>query len=262
MIVDKADSKGYFDRIEGLINKYHIKIIIPTSEPELRLLNRKNILDNIAGASILICNKKALETGLDKLRTANFLKESSLPYPQTSVVGESDPVSFPCIIKARECWGSHDIKIVEPELINYYKKTRPDHIWQEYLQPDDEEYTCGLFRSNNKETREIIFRRKLRNGVTIFGEVVDDKEIKTVLLAIADGLNLSGSINVQLRKTKKGPVVFEINPRFSSTVLFRHMLGFRDLQWSLHEELNYPIGKYKQNNYGRKIYRVFREIII
>ena len=52
---------------------------------------------------------------------------------------------------------------------------------------------------------------------------------------IAKGLNLQGSMNVQMRLTEKGPRVFEINPRFSSTVLMRHRLGFSDVLWAIDE---------------------------
>ena len=52
---------------------------------------------------------------------------------------------------------------------------------------------------------------------------------------IAQGLDLRGSMNIQLRLTDKGPRVFEINPRFSSTVLMRHRIGYSDVLWALDE---------------------------
>ena len=42
-------------------------------------------------------------------------------------------------------------------------------------------------------------------------------------------------MNVQLRLTDRGPRVFEINPRFSSTVLMRHRMGFTDVLWAIEE---------------------------
>jgi carbamoyl-phosphate synthase large subunit len=42
-------------------------------------------------------------------------------------------------------------------------------------------------------------------------------------------------MNIQMRLTDKGPRVFEINPRFSSTVLMRHRLGFSDVLWAIDE---------------------------
>ena len=46
-------------------------------------------------------------------------------------------------------------------------------------------------------------------------------------------LHFKGSLNVQFRLTDRGCVAFEINPRFSSTVYFRHCFGFKDVLWTL-----------------------------
>ena len=55
---------------------------------------------------------------------------------------------------------------------------------------------------------------------------------------IANEVSLLGSMNVQLRLTNEGPRIFEINPRFSSTVLMRHLIGFQDLIWTINDILN------------------------
>jgi carbamoyl-phosphate synthase large subunit len=58
-------------------------------------------------------------------------------------------------------------------------------------------------------------------------------------------------------------MVFEINPRFSSTVVFRHKLGFTDLVWSLQEQvLNLSTSYVPTRPIGTRVYRVFDEQII
>jgi carbamoyl-phosphate synthase large subunit len=52
-------------------------------------------------------------------------------------------------------------------------------------------------------------------------------------IKIAKKLELNGSINIQLRLHEGLPYIFEINPRFSSTVFIRSELGFNDVAWSL-----------------------------
>ena len=88
-----------------------------------------------------------------------------------------------------------------------------------------------------------------------------NKSVKNLLNVIAKNWNLEGSINVQLRITKKGPVIFEINPRFSSTVLFRHLFGFKDLEWSLQDAMNLDLSKYLPNNIGKNFYKGYNEYI-
>ena len=94
------------------------------------------------------------------------------------------------------------------------------------------------------------------------GEVVTNEEIDVLLHSIAQLLQLQGSINVQLRLTGRGPVVFEINPRFSSTVMFRHLIGFQDFVWSLCEAEGKEIGEFEPPAVGTRIYRVSQEVVL
>lgn len=54
-------------------------------------------------------------------------------------------------------------------------------------------------------------------------------------MKIAEATGLVGSINVQTRKLEGAEVYvpFEINPRISSTLLFRKKFGFDDAVWWL-----------------------------
>ena len=63
------------------------------------------------------------------------------------------------------------------------------------------------------------------------------------------------------KKISKGPVIFEINPRFSSTVRFRDLLGFKDIQWSIEDMIGIPISDYKATSIGKKIYKGFNEFV-
>ena len=93
------------------------------------------------------------------------------------------------------------------------------------------------------------------------GEIIENHDIKKLLINFAIKINLIWSTNVQLRLTSKGPIIFEINPRFSSTVLFRHMFGFKDLEWSIENILGLKIGEYKKPKTGRKFFKGFNEYI-
>ncbi|MEY3501426.1 MAG: hypothetical protein RL308_3099, partial [Bacteroidota bacterium] len=147
------------------------------------------------------------------------------------------------------------------ETFSLIKKNNPDFIVQEFLDGDREEYTCGLFRSKSGVVRTIILKRELMGGFTGYAEIVKNTDIENLLTKISDKLNLIGSINVQLRLTQKGPVVFEINPRFSSTVRFRHLLGFKDVEWSIEDKLELKISDYIDDSEGKKIYKGFNEYV-
>lgn len=261
-IVKKVSDPEYFKSMEQVIKRHGVELIIPTVEPELRFFAGEGIFDTLLGVPIIMANSKAVNIGFDKLLTAEFLNAAGLPFPWTIPVKVGPPPFVPCIIKDRFGAGSKDVNLVEDEQVSLYQNSRPDHIWQEYLAADDEEYTCGLYRSACNEIRHIVFRRRLKGGVTEAGEVVNNDNISRLLVDVATYLELRGSINVQLRMSERGPVIFEINPRFSSTVVFRHLLGFQDLIWSLQEKSGVRISKYTPPSDGARIYRGSFEYII
>ena len=110
------------------------------------------------------------------------------------------------------------------------KKLRTNWIAQEYLNNNYKEYTCGLIRLKNF-CDVVILERKLKGGFTYYGKRVENKKIQKSLIRLAKTINLKGCINVQLKYRKNRYVIFEINPRISSTVLMRDMLNFKDCVW-------------------------------
>ena len=259
-LIPSCSSDSYFQELQNLIEEKSIDMIVPTSEPELRLFLKKRINNRIFNRPLIMANHKALEVGFDKLKTALFLKESKLPFPETSLIGEDNNISYPVVLKSRDGSGSKQVIILNNiEDFQYYKNKHPEFILQEYLGNDKFEYTCGLFRSKAGNCRNVIFNRTLTGGFSTFGIVEQNKDISQLLNIIGNKLELEGAINVQLRLTQKGPIVFEINPRFSSTVLFRDLLGFRDLIWSIEDTLGMALSPYIPIAQGRKFYKGYQE---
>jgi carbamoyl-phosphate synthase large subunit len=100
---------------------------------------------------------------------------------------------------------------------------------QEYI--PGVEYTNAVYKDSfSGEVYVISLERILKNGISQEVKVVFDKEIKDLCIEVAKKLNLIGSVNIQLRKQNGGaPVIFEINPRYSSTSFMRAQFGFNDV---------------------------------
>lgn len=260
-VIERADSPTFFKRLRQVVTKHDIDLIIPIPDAEIAKFLEKGATESIDDIAVILANAKALSVGLDKMNTVKFLESGGIPHPWTVPV-EQEPMAIPCVLKDRVGHGSRNFCIVEKDLVDYYQKTHPDAIWQELLLPDNEEYTCGLYRTKDDDIRTIIFRRKLVGSMTGSGEVVENPHIKEMLVKVANGLQLRGSINVQLRLTEDGPRIFEINPRFSSTVVFRHRLGFRDVLWSIRERNGENAGPYFPPQTGIRIYRGSYEYIL
>lgn len=263
-LVSRADAGNYIDDLVRIARKHAVDAIIPTSEPELRFLLNKGVLDELDGIPLIMASREALRIGFDKLETARFLEKQNLPFPWTAIVDDSEPREFPCILKSRFGAGSKEVRLIDDaELVSAHRKLFPGHIWQELIGTADDEYTCGVYRSRTGEIRNIVFRRRLNAGITSYGVVVDNPVIDQLCIDIASAINLVGSINVQLRLASRGPVVFEINPRFSSTVAFRHKLGFEDVIWAISERIHGVLPSYRNRPLsGTKIFRKFDEVIL
>jgi len=261
-ILPKCSETTYLSKLKELLKLNDIDLLIPVSEAEIRFFHESNITEDQLNVKIIIANKEALEAGLDKLATSDFLRDHGMPYPKTEIISVNIQVGLPCIVKSRNGSGSKNIFLAKDDTdVNYLKTKFPDFIAQEYLENASEEYTCGLFRASGGETRSLIFRRTLLGGFSGYGEVVKDAGIEDLLNKIAKKLSLNGSINVQLRLSPKGPCVFEINPRFSSTVRFRDLFGFKDVLWCIQDKLGLRVDAYIPVSAGKKFYKGFNEYI-
>jgi len=262
-LIPRANDGAYLEALERIVKAHGVDVIVPMSEAEITVLLAAGHLGAFAGAPVLAANRLAVETGLDKYATFNRLAAHELGVPWTRIVGEAPPLTLPCILKRRRGQGSKDLRLVDTEAeVEIATQTRAGDLWQELLLPEDQEYTCGLYRSRAGETRTIALRRRLQGGLTGTAVVADSTPFSPLLHGIADALQLNGSINVQLRLTADGPKVFEINPRFSSTVRFRDRLGFRDFIWSLLDSRGLAIGDYRAPSPGIRMYRCADEVII
>jgi len=237
-VAPRVSSPGYRIWLEGLIQREGIDACVPGSEPELRFFAAAG-LTGIAGARLVMPNAQAILIGMDKLSTVRFLAAAGCPVPWTIPAGEAEVgTPFPCIFKPRRSAGSIGVHICRSlEEARFHGGQSPDAVLQELLLPDDQEVTCALYRAVDGRIAVLQLLRKLGGGVTGWAKVIDDHAARAQCEIVAKALDLRGSINVQLRLTPHGPRIFEINPRFSSTVLIRDKMGFRDVVWAIDEML-------------------------
>ena len=231
----------------GLVVSREIDYLWPVTEPEIRIVNkRKEELHNV---KVIINNPLVLEIAMDKGKTAEYLEKAGVPTPHTWWKSEDGPKKYPLIVKEKFSCGSHGIKIVnsQKELTDALNNMQAPII-QEYIGNEKEEYTLTIFSDGNI-VNYIVFKRTLGfGGMSRFVELVHNDKLKKMAQTIAKILDLKGSINVQMRKQEGMYYVFEINPRISSTIGFRLLLGFNDPAWWIDMLEGKNIEKYKYPN--------------
>ncbi len=228
----------YATWLAALVLRESVDLCVPTSEAELIHLAARGETA-AGGCRFVMANARAIDVGSDKLRTAEFLAEAGITGPWTRPAETFDETTaLPCIFKSRRGAGSKAVFVCETrDDVAFYRARYPSAIVQELLLPADREVTCGVFRGRDGRTSVIQLLRTLVGGFTGWAQVIDDPAVEAQCRRLAEALALVGSINVQLRITGAGPRIFEINPRFSSTVLIRHRMGFRDVVWSIEEAM-------------------------
>lgn len=243
-VVPKATSPDYLDKIIDICKNRNIKLIFPTVDLELQVLSKNKSLFKNINTLLVIQPEELLNTFSSKYNTYQFLKNNNIPVPATVFVDNRTDIkkalnkfNFPLILKPDFGRGSKGIYLAySKEELNLYLQLikKKKSVIQQYLPAEDEEYTCAVFNCKYlKEPYVIVFKRKLIEGVSGVAEVFFSKDIISTCKKVARCSNLDGVINIQLRKFKNTPFIFEINPRYSSTVGMRANCGFNDVEMAI-----------------------------
>jgi len=82
----------------------------------------------------------------------------------------------------------------------------------------------------------VSYRRGLVSaGDTAVADVRPHHDVDVEARAVPQALGIVGPCNVQLRRTPRGPVIFEINPRFSGGASIRAHFGFNEVDVAVTE---------------------------
>jgi len=239
------DEQKYLTELKNIIKKEGVSILIPTVDQEFEILSKhKNDFHENLNCHVLINDWEELNRFNDKWSSYEWYVEHNIPTPKSFLIDEAKDLTklnleYPMIIKPREGGGSRSIfKINSLQDILKYISIVPKPLLQEYLFPDNEEYTAGTFRTEANEIYTIILKRTLKFGMTNTAEVVFNKTLDAFAKDVILKTNLIGSNNIQFRVTKDGPKVLEINPRFSGTTGIRANFGFNDVEMWINQVLS------------------------
>jgi len=235
VVPSAVESESYIEAIKDIIKEQNVNFFLPISEPEIELVNTKRYEFEEFETKLLLNNKKILDIFSDKLKTALYLDSIGIRIPKTVLLKEYDGgLDLPLIVKPRSGYGSRSIwKVENPADLVYLKnKDTGSFIVQQHIGSAEEEFTTGVF-SDGRNVSAITFRRILGAGSGITVEVSLSKEeyLNGIAERIARATDLVGSINIQSRRVGDIFLPFEINPRISSTILFRKTFGFDDVIW-------------------------------
>ena len=256
LLADASEPEIYLAGLRQVCAVERATLILPGSDRELMLLSENaEALREMTGAIVVASSPAVLRIAMDKWETVDFLEKARLRFPRSAPLEETEAVErlveqlgFPLIAKPRRGSGSRGLFTVRSRAdISYLRTLDGAMVLQEYLQPDDQEYTVAVYLDRaGRQAGSISLKRDLMAGNTYRAWVDQNPAVLAEAEAIVRALGPSGPCNVQLRLTAHGPVAFEINPRFSGTTGMRAHFGFNEVEmairdFALGERLSAPV---------------------
>jgi carbamoyl-phosphate synthase large subunit len=165
----RASDPGYLEALLETCTSERVDVLLPGSEPELRLIARH--AERIRGhVALLAVNDQALiEICSDKFKTAEFLADNGFEFPRSWLVDATTDLAsvgeFPLIVKPVSGGGSQNVHLVQsPDelrmicgfLMGYFESV----LVQEYVGRVDQEFTVGvLFDAEGRLINSIALNR-------------------------------------------------------------------------------------------------------
>jgi carbamoyl-phosphate synthase large subunit len=233
-----ASCSNYLSWLSEFLANNNIEFFVPINENELLSLAKLSDfeLKSLLGDTRIIWpGKLVVETFSSKKSTQSFLQQHGIQNPRLYLdFKDLTEYDFPLVVKPDFGAGSRNILVCHTDSeLNAALTLFPSSVVQKHIGDPMNEFTAAVFRCASGLAKVIVFRRTLSGGTTSWARVVQNQEFDEICLRIAEAINLNGSINIQFRIDSGQPSIFEVNGRFSSTVQMRHLLGFRDVLWSL-----------------------------
>jgi len=266
-IAPLCTSKNYLEKLDKIIKKEKVDIIIPGIDEEL--LSVKQYFKNVDSPKVLLPEENFIKLCLDKWELMNALDKNKIPCPKTYLLGSFKKVPlklFPCIVKPITGRGSRGFQYLKNNKdLEFYLSSNPykkkDLLLQEFV--EGTEYTISVVVSQKGKVLSVVPKEViLKKGITQIAVTRFNKKIVETCKKIQEMFKANGPFNVQLIIDKKNnvPKIFEINPRFSTTLVLTTAAGVNEVGLLIGDLLGEKIfaPKFKKNlvmiRYPEQIY--------
>jgi len=232
---DPQKEKVWLTAVQKIISERKIKYVLVGLDFEVPLFAKhKACLENKTDCKVIVSSTEVVGICNDKWLTYCFLRDSGFNAPRSCLPDGLDEfvknTPFPWIVKPREGSTSKGLfRINNIETLSHALENCDNPIIQEEVGDVEGEFTCGVVVVSGRILSSIPLRRKLKNGNTSIAYFNKSDEVDRYIRQVAEKLGPDGPINIQLRLTTNGPMVFEINPRFSGTTPVRSSFGVNEV---------------------------------
>ena len=244
-LLPMAKDEAFVPELIKLLQHTEPDVFIPGTDAELPKLARyKTEIELKTQTKVLVSSERVVEIADNKLSTAEFFEQSGFSFPITADQNDIQKVQaivqeygFPLIVKPKRGARSIGVVVVYSQAqLKTELAQRSGCVVQEYLSDERGEFTAGAVVFDGRCDAAIVMKRELRDGNTYRATVVQDHALEHIVRQWSEKLNPLGPANFQFRINRNNdPTVFEINGRFSGTTPLRALVGFNEVEMSLHK---------------------------
>jgi carbamoyl-phosphate synthase large subunit len=238
-VVPAGNSKEFLPKLKEICITEKVDAIISIVDEELpNVINLERF-----GIKVIQPELDFTNLCLDKYQCMNKLRSVGLAAPETWLASEfPENATYPLFIKPRFGRGSRGIGKVENRqgLIAFLSKSSyaaENLLCQSYL--PGTEYTVSVIVWRDGEVQAVVPKEIVSKiGVTRIAITRKNIKIHQLCSDIQKKLNANGPFNVQLKLDNHGnPIIFEINPRFSTSITLTMASGIDELGGLLSQAL-------------------------
>lgn len=221
VVLPAATDSAYFSTLRAICIEKEVEVVIPLVDEELISVTR---LEE-DGIRVLCPEPSFVSLCLDKWLFSKRMMAEGLPCPRTVLFSDGPgDLAFPLVLKPRVGRGSRGVAYLDSmKALERALAKNPlmgsDYILQECV--DGPEYTVSVVQWRDGVIQAVVPKRVMeKKGVTRHAVTEKLLEIDSIAQAIQARIGAFGPFNIQLRVCRHSnkPMIFEINPRFSSSI--------------------------------------------
>ncbi len=263
-IVPLVSEDKFEDEISKIIRQNHIDFYIPLIDEEI--LKAISIARS-TGIKVLAPSEEFVNLALNKYLLMKKLEKEKISSIKTIMADQyRNDIGYPLFLKPNIGRGSRGIKKIynQEEFEAYFILERYDKK-QILVQPfiEGDEYTVSVTVNNLNQLISIVPKLVFtKDGITKHAKSLKHEKIESICKKIVHVLKPCGSFNVQLKLHEDEVFIFEINPRYSTTLVLSIESGVNEIDLNI---LNYDnpnikyISTFKEVSLLRRWENVFYE---
>lgn len=233
-VVPFATDSKFKAVLESILDREQPDYVIPLVDEEILIFHT---IAGQFGAKVVAPAPEFCRIALDKWLTYQALQKAHVTAPR-SWLGNHDPrkIKYPAVIKPRFGRGSRGLAYLKQseDLVKYFQDApEPPEAYIIQRQIEGKEFTVSVVVGLDGSVLSVIPKEIIsKKGITLIGVTRRSPKIEDICLKIQERLQANGPFNVQIMMDegeKGNTYVFEINPRYSTTVALTIASGVNEI---------------------------------